>query len=147
MCSSKGQSHLNCYCRMLPLQCPSEYQRHFLIPPSDIVQWHHHHWPAITIYLPVTFVFFLLVQQPHQQFETCGKRVKTRFHPPLTVTFSALSTRALTVYLVFQYFSILFYLVFYFSPDRASFPFSALTLFPGLFTVPLMRMTDLLSIL
>ena len=25
------------------------------------------------------------------------------------------------------------------------FPFSALTLFPGLFTVPLMRMTDLLS--
>ena len=32
-----------------------------------------------------------------------------------------------------------------FSPDRVGFPFSALTLFPGLFTVPLMRMTDLLS--
>ena len=32
-----------------------------------------------------------------------------------------------------------------FSPDRVGFPFSALTLSPGLFTVPLMRMTDLLS--
>ena len=38
MCSSRGQSHLNCHCRMLPLQYPSEYQRHFLIPPLDIVQ-------------------------------------------------------------------------------------------------------------
>ena len=32
-----------------------------------------------------------------------------------------------------------------FSPDRVSFPFSAQILFPSLFTVPLMRMTDLLS--
>ena len=32
-----------------------------------------------------------------------------------------------------------------FSPDRVSFPFSAHILFPSLFTVPLMRMTDLLS--
>ena len=70
------------------------------------------------------------------QFETCGKRVKTRFHPPLTVMFSASSTRPLSVYLVSK-----------FSPDRVSFPFSALTTlgFPGLFTVPLMRMTDPLS--
>ena len=32
-----------------------------------------------------------------------------------------------------------------FSPDRVSFPFLAQILFPSLFTVPLMRMTDLLS--
>ena len=66
MCSSKGQSHLNCYCRMLPLQCPSEYQRHFLIPPSDIVQWHRIIIGAaiIIIYQLSFFLFvsFLLVQ-------------------------------------------------------------------------------------
>ena len=59
---------------------------------------------------------------------------KTRFHPPLTAMFLAWSTRALSVYLVSK-----------FSPDRVSFPFSAITLFPRLFTVPLMRMTDPLS--
>ena len=32
-----------------------------------------------------------------------------------------------------------------FSPGQVGFTLSALTLFPGLFTVPLMRMTDLLS--
>ena len=56
MCSSRGQSHLNCQCRMLPLQqCPSEYQRHFLIPPP-IVQWHHHHRHH---YLPIKFFLFV----------------------------------------------------------------------------------------
>ena len=56
MCSSRGQSHLNCHCRMLPLQqCPSEYQRHFLIPPP-IVQWHHHHRHH---YLPIKFFLFV----------------------------------------------------------------------------------------
>ena len=39
------------------------------------------------------------------QFETCGKRVKTRFHPPLTVMFSASPTRPLSVYLVSEFFS------------------------------------------
>ena len=43
MCSSRGQCPLNCYCPMLPLQCLGEYQRHFLIRPPDIVQWHHYH--------------------------------------------------------------------------------------------------------
>ena len=36
------------------------------------------------------------------------------------------------------------YLVGRFLSGRINFSFSALTLFPGLFTVPLMRMTDLL---
>ena len=63
------------------------------------------------------------------RFETCGKRVKKpSFHSPLLL-FSTLSTHTLSGYLI----------------DRTelAFPFSALTLFPGLFTVPLMRMTDL----
>ena len=149
MCSSRGQSHLKCHCRMLPLQqYPSEYQRHFLIPPPDIVQCII--IISIIIYqLSFSFCQFFVfvssittqqfnnhrtVQQPHKQFETCGKIVKTRFHPPLTVMFCALLTCALSVYLVSVFFS-----------GPSQFPFSALTLFPGLFTVPLMRMTDLLS--
>ena len=62
MCSSRGQSHLNCHYRMLPLQqYPSEYQRSFLIPPPDIVQWDHHHRHH---YLSIKFLF-LSVQKPH----------------------------------------------------------------------------------
>ena len=69
------------------------------------------------------------------RFETCGKRViKTRFHPPLTGFFFLLYQRALCRVIWLKL-----------SPDRVGFPFSALTLFPGLFTVPLMRMKDLLS--
>ena len=50
------------------------------------------------------------------------------FHPPLTVMFSALSTRALSGYLVWSF------------SGPSSFPFSALTLLPGLFIVPLMSL-------
>ena len=121
MCSSRRQSHLNCHCRMLPLQqYPSEYQRHYLIFLlltlfSGIIII------SIIIYqLSFSFCQFFFVfvssittqqfnnnrtvQYPHKQFETCGKRVNTRFHPPLTVMFCAL-TRALSVYLVYKFFS------------------------------------------
>ena len=63
---------------------------------------------------------------------------KTRFHPPLTVY--------LFIFF-FCFFDARFvgFLVEVFSGPSRCFPFSALTLFPGLFTVPLTRMTDLLS--